>query len=79
MGALIDERNFFESSHPGSPGERLTACRNVDLGRLRAALLEATEKELEKVRARIENRSLPGSATHWITFATHGPIGAGKR
>jgi hypothetical protein len=40
------------------------ACRNVDLGKLRAhkreTLLEATEKELQKVRARIENCSLAG-------------------
>lgn len=61
---LFDERNLFEFSHPDFPHERLMACRNVDLGKLRAhkreALLEATEKELEKVRARIENGSLTG-------------------
>jgi len=61
---LFDERNLFEFSHPDFPGERLMACRNVDLGKLRAhkrqALLEATEKELQKVRARIENGSLAG-------------------
>jgi transposase len=61
---LFDERNLFEFSHPDFPNERLMACRNVDLGKLRAhkrdALLEATEKELEKVRARIENGSLAG-------------------
>jgi hypothetical protein len=61
---LFDERNLFEFAHPDFPGERLMACRNVDLGKLRAhkrqALLEATEKELEKVRARIESGSLAG-------------------
>lgn len=61
---LFDERNLFEFSHPDFPGERLMACRNVDLGRLRShkreALLEATQKELEKVRVRIENGSLAG-------------------
>ncbi len=61
---LFDERNLFEFSHPDFPGERLMACRNGDLGKLRAhkreALLEATEKELEKVRTRIENGSLAG-------------------
>jgi transposase len=61
---LFDERNLFELSHPDFPNERLMACRNVDLGKLRThkreALLEATEKELEKVRARIENGSLAG-------------------
>ena len=61
---LFDERNLFEFSHPDFPGERLMACRNLDLGRLRAhkrqALLEATEKELEKVRTRIGNGALAG-------------------
>jgi transposase len=61
---LFDERNLFEFSHPDFPGERLMACRNVHLGKLRAhkreALLEATEKELEKIRARVESGSLAG-------------------
>jgi transposase len=61
---LFDERNLFEFSHPDFPNERLMACRNVDLGRLRThkreALLQATEKELQKVRARIERGSLAG-------------------
>ena len=61
---LFDERNLIEFIHPEYPGERLMACRNQILGRLRAhkreALLVATEKELDKVRARIENGSLAG-------------------
>ncbi len=61
---LFDERNLFEFSHPDFPGERLMACRNGDLGKLRAhkreALLVSTEQELEKVRTRIENGSLAG-------------------
>lgn len=61
---LFDERNLFEFGHPDYPNERLMACRNAELGRLRAhkreALLVATEKELEKVRARIANGSLSG-------------------
>jgi transposase len=61
---LFDKRNLFEFSHPDFPNERLMACRNVDLGKLRAhkrqALLEATEKELQKVRDRIESGSLAG-------------------
>jgi len=61
---LFDERNLFEFSHPDFPGERLMACRNADLGKLRThkreALLEATEKELEKIRARVENGSISG-------------------
>jgi hypothetical protein len=61
---LFDERNLFECSHADFPGERLMAYRNVELGKLRAhkraALLLASEKELEKIRARIENGSLAG-------------------
>lgn len=61
---LFDERNLFEFSHPDFPSERLVACRNAELGRLRAhkreALLTATEQELQKVQTRIENGSLAG-------------------
>jgi transposase len=61
---LFDERNLFEFSHPEFPGERLMACRNVELGRLRAhkrqALLEATERELQKVQTCVESRALAG-------------------
>lgn len=61
---LFDERNLFEFSHPDFPAERLIACRNVELGKLRAhkreALLQATEKELEKIRVRVENGALGG-------------------
>ncbi len=61
---LFDERNLCELSHPDFPGERLMACRNVELGRLRAhkreALLVATEKELQKIRVRVEDGALAG-------------------
>jgi len=61
---LFDERNLFEFSHPDFPNERLVACRNTELGRLRdhkrEALLAATEQELKKVQTRIENGSLAG-------------------
>ena len=55
---LFDERNLFELSHPQFPGERLVACRNPELAKLRAhkreALLQATEHNLEKVRASVK-------------------------
>ncbi len=51
---LFDERNLFEFTHPAYPGERLIACRNAELLKLRAhkrrALIAATIKELDKVR-----------------------------
>ncbi|MGH8142174.1 MAG: IS1634 family transposase, partial [Steroidobacteraceae bacterium] len=61
---LFDERNLMEITHPDYPRERLIACRNPQLAKLRAhkreALLEATQKELEKVRARVERGKLKG-------------------
>ena len=62
---LFDKRNLFELTHPDYPGERLMACRNVELGKLRAhkrqSLIEATVKELEKVRAMVERGDLLGA------------------
>jgi transposase len=62
---LFDERNLFELTHPDYPGERLVACRNVELGKLRGhkrqALLDATTKELEKVRTMVKRGDLHGA------------------
>ena len=59
---LFDEKNLFELTHPDYPGERLVACRNVELGKLRAhtreSLVEATARELEKVRGMVERGEL---------------------
>ena len=61
---LFDEKNLFELSHPDFPSERLIACRNPDLAKLRGhkrqSLLEATEKELEKVKGMVERGRLGG-------------------
>jgi hypothetical protein len=61
---LFDERNLFEFTHPAYPGERLIACRNAELLKLRAhkrrSLIAATIKELEKVRQMAERGSLRG-------------------
>lgn len=62
---LFDERNLFEFTHPDYPGERLVACRNVELAKLRAAkrqaLLGATAAELEAVRAMVARKRLVGA------------------
>ncbi len=51
---LFDERNLFELAYEDFPGERLIACRNPPLARLRAvkrqSLLDATMAELKKVQ-----------------------------
>jgi hypothetical protein len=61
---LFDERNLFELIHPDFPGERLIACRNPELAkrrsRKRESLLEATVKELEKVRRMVQRGRLHG-------------------
>jgi transposase len=52
---LFDERNLFELTHPDYPGERLVACRNPELAKLRAhkreSLLVATEKKVQSAVA----------------------------
>jgi transposase len=61
---LFDERNLLELSSPHYPGERLVACRNPDLAKLRAhrreELLAATERNLEKIKARVDAAKLAG-------------------
>jgi transposase len=61
---LFDERNLFEFTHPDYAGERLVACRNPELAKLRAqkrqALLAATVKELEKVQGMVARGRLHG-------------------
>jgi transposase len=61
---LFDERNLIELSSPEYPGERLVACRNPQLAKLRALkrqeLLGATERNLEKIKARVDAGKLAG-------------------
>jgi len=61
---LFDERNLFAFTCPEYPGERLVACRNLELAALRAHkredLLQATEKNLQKVRAMVQAGRLRG-------------------
>ena len=61
---LFDERNLIAFRHDDFPGERLIACRNPDLAKLRAAkrtdLIAATASELEKVKAMVESGRLKG-------------------
>jgi len=66
---LFDERNLISLTHDDYPGERLIACRNPALARLRTAkrkdLIAATAKELDKIKAmvtagRLEDRDKIG-------------------
>jgi len=64
---LFDEHNLFELTHPDFPGERLVACRNPELAKLRAhkrqALLAATGKALDQVRGMVARGRLRGRDT----------------
>jgi hypothetical protein len=63
--SLFDTQNFAEITYPDYPGERLICCRNpvlaADRARKREALLAATEKDLEKVRASVNAGRLNGA------------------
>jgi hypothetical protein len=64
--SLFDQRDLAEIASPDYPGERLVACRNPLLAderaRKRRDLLEATERELLHIQARVRRtkRSLRG-------------------
>lgn len=59
---LFDERNLCECAHDDFPDERLIACRNPQLAKLRAAkrreLLAATVEELQTVQRMVANGHL---------------------
>ena len=61
---LFDERNLFELTAPDYPGERLIACRNPELAKLRAHkredLLAATQASLDKIQGRVKAGRLSG-------------------
>jgi transposase len=61
---LFDERNLLEIASPDYPGERLMACRNEALAKLRAHkredLLASTERSLLEIKARVEAGKLKG-------------------
>jgi transposase len=62
---LFDERNLISLTHEDYPGERLIACRNPALARLRAEkrqdLIAATIRELEKVKGMVTAGRLKGA------------------
>jgi transposase len=62
---LFDQRNLVEISSPQYPGERLVACRNPELAKLRGhkreELLAATEKNLRQIKERVDAGKLSGA------------------
>jgi hypothetical protein len=63
---LFDERNLISFTSGDYPGERLVACRNPALAKLRTAkrkdLIAATIRELEKIAAMVVSGRLAGRA-----------------
>ena len=61
---LFDERNLISLTHADYPGERLVACRNPALAKLRTEkrkdLIAATAREIAKVQAMVVNGRLAG-------------------
>ena len=61
--SLFDQRDLASITHPDYPDERLVVCRNPLLAderqRKREALLEATEKLLAKVKAKVDRKRKP--------------------
>jgi hypothetical protein len=64
--SLFDEQDLAEITSPDFPGERLIACRNpvlaADRARKREDLLQATEKLLAPIIARVQAGRLAGAA-----------------
>jgi hypothetical protein len=63
---LFDTQDFAEIAHPDYPDERLIACRNPALAQERARkrhdLLQATHKELARIKDRVDRGTLSGAA-----------------
>ena len=61
---LFDEHNLLELHSPDYPGERLVACRNPELAKLRAhkreSLLAATERNLAVIKSQVAAGKLAG-------------------
>jgi transposase len=68
--SLFDATDLAEITHPDYPGERLVACFNPVLSEQRARkreeLLQATEKELEKIVAATSRAKRPLHGKHVI-------------
>jgi len=64
--SLFDEQSLAEIASDDYPGERLVVCRNPlvakDRARKREELLQATERELEAIKRRVEQGALRGEA-----------------
>ena len=70
---LFDKRDMASITSPDFPGERLVVCRNPDLAaersRKREELLDATEKDLARIKTAVERKRNPLRGTAEIALA----------
>jgi hypothetical protein len=80
--SLFDERDLAEIESPDFPGERLVVCKNHALAeerrRKRDELLDATERDLEKIKKRIVSKRKPLRGADEIGLAVGKVIGRRK-
>jgi hypothetical protein len=80
--SLFDDRDMAEITSPDFPGERLVVCKNPLLGEERARkredLLIATEKDLTRIKARVERVKNPLRGAAEIGRAVGAVIGQRK-
>jgi transposase len=76
--SLFDQRDLAEISSPDYPGERLVVCRNPLLAeeraRKRGELLDATERELLDIQARVRRANRPLKGRDKIALAVGATI-----
>ncbi len=80
--SLFDERDMAEIASPDYPGERLIVCRNRELAaeraRKRRELLDATEKELARIKTAVTRKRDPLRGKDRIGVAVGEVIGQHK-
>jgi hypothetical protein len=80
--SLFDDRDLAEISSPDYPGERLVACKNpllaAERARKRGELLDATERELARIQARVRRAKAPLRGAAAIGQAVGAVLGGRK-
>jgi transposase len=80
--SLFDERDMASITSPDFPGERLVVCRNAELAaerkRKRVELLDATERDLRRIKAAVERKRDPLRGEAEIALKVGAVIGQHK-
>jgi transposase len=80
--SLFDDRDMASITSPEFPGERLVVCRNADLAaerkRKRQELLDATERDLRRIKAAVERKRAPLRGASEIALKVGAVIGQHK-